>query len=345
MVPYTILLVSPLAELRHTIEKALMDMPVEVASARSGEEARQSILETKPQIAIVSDTLNHDECFILCEILRKVHRREPFQIILAVTDVHEDLLERALNGVIDDFYITSDPMAALKLRVQAAIRRINDHETVSGEREYYRRAARQEEELTSKALDETLALREMVEASQQSPRIDPVTGLLRESAMLEEVDTEVERAVRSLNTVSGFIVSVDQSDTLRNTHGAEAMNRLMAQFGRAFQHGLRKYDLAGQYGKEGILVALPGTDLLLGEDVAGRFAGVLRRLVSQSSVFSESVTLSFGVAVFSDGETREQWLNRASASLARAQSLGGGRVETEEDPPNAYAVWKAARGD
>ncbi len=344
VVPYTILLVSPHAELRHTIEKTLLDMPVEVASARSAEEARQSILETKPLIAIVSDTLDHDECFILCEILRKVHRREPFQIILAVTDVHQDLLERALNGVIDDFYITSAPTAALKLRVQAAIRRINDHEAVSGEREYYRRAARQEEELTSKALDETLALREMVEATQQSSRTDPVTGLLRESVLLEELDAEVERAVRSLNTLSGFIVSVDQSDTLQNTHGAEAMNRLMGQFGRAFRHGLRKYDFSGHYGGERILVALPGTDLLLGEEVAGRFAGVLSRLVSQSPVFSESVTLSFGVAAFSDGESREQWLNRAQASLARARSLGGGRVETEEDPPNAYAVWKAARG-
>ena len=88
----------------------------------------------------------------------------------------------------------------------------------------------------------------------------------------------------------------------------------------------------------------PGTDLLLSEEVAGRFTGVLSRLVSQSPAFSGSVTLSFGVAVFSDGESREQWLNRAQASLARAQSLGGGRVESEEDPPNAYAVWKAARG-
>ncbi len=344
MVPYSILLVSPNAELRHAVENTLIDMPVEIASVESAEQAKQSIPETEPQIAIVSDVLAHDECFNLCEVLRKIHRREPFQIILAVTNVDQDLLERALNGLIDDFYITSSPMIDLKLRVQAAIRRLSDHEVVSEEREYYRRAARQEEELTSKVLDETLALREKIETSQQSSRTDPVTGLLREAVLLEEIDTEVERAVRSLNTLSGFIASVDQSGELRRTHGVEAMNRLMGQLGRGFQRGLRKYDLSGHYGKEEILVVLPGTDLLLGEQVAGRFAGVANGLVSRSPGFAGLVTFSFGVAVFADGESREQWLNRVEASLSRARSLGGGRVETEEQPPNAYALWKATRG-
>lgn len=319
-------------------------MPVEVTSVRSVEEALESIPVTEPQIAIVSDALAYNECFSLCEILRKVHRREPFQIILAVTDIHQDLLERALNGLIDDFFITSAPTVGLKLRVQAAIRRITDHKTVAEEREYYRRAARQEEDLTSKVLDETLVLREQIEISQQSSRVDPVTGLLRETVLLEEIDAEIERAVRSMNTLSAFLVSLDQGSQLRNTHGAEALNRLMAQFGLVFQHGLRKYDLAGHYGDEGILVALPGTDLLVGEQVAGRFAEVLSRLASQSSGSTGSVTFSFGVTVFMDGETREQWLDRTAACHARAQSLGGGRVETEERPANAYALWKAHRG-
>ncbi len=344
MVPYSILLVSPDAELRHTVENTLIDMPVEIASVQSVEEAKQSIPETEPQIAIVSDALEYDECFNLCDILRKIHRREPFQIILAVTDVDQDLLERALNGLIDDFYITSAPMVDLKLRVQAAIRRLSDHEVVSGEREYYRRAAQQEEELTSKVLDETLALREKIEMSQQSSRTDSVTGLLREPVLLEEVDTEIERAVRSLNTLSGFMAYVDQGGELQQTHGVEAMNRLMGQLGRGFQRGLRKYDLSGHYGKEEILVVLPGTDLLLGEKVAGRFAGVANGLVSRSPGFVGLVTFSFGVAVFTDGESREQWLHRMGASLSRARTLGGGRIETEEQLPNAYALWKAGRG-
>jgi len=344
VVPYSILLVSPHVELRREVENTLINMPVEIASAQSASEAKHLIPATEPQIAIVSDALDYDECINLCEVLRKIHRREPFQIILAVTDVDQDLLERALNGLIDDFYITSTPAVDLKLRVQAAIRRLSDHQVVSEEREYYRRAARQEEELTSKVLDETLALREKVETSEQSSRTDPVTGLLRESVLLEGVVIEVERAVRSLNMLSGFMAAVDQGGDLRHTHGAEAMNRLMRQLGRAFQHGLRKYDLSGHYGNEVILVALPGTDLVLGEQVADRFAGVLDRLASQSPDFFESVTFSFGVTAFRDGESREQWLTRTEASLSRAQSLGGGRVETDEHMPNAYALWKATRG-
>ncbi|MEE8441802.1 MAG: diguanylate cyclase, partial [Spirochaetia bacterium] len=121
-------------------------------------------------------------------------------------------------------------------------------------------------------------------------------------------------------------------------------NRLAGQLGRAFQNGLRKYDISGHYGKDVILVVLPGTDLLLGEQVARRFAGVADRLVSQYSGLAGSVTFSFGVAGFLEGDSREQWHNRATASLGRARSLGGGRVETEERSPNAYALWKATRG-
>ena len=318
-------------------------MPVEVTSTRSAEEARTSLLEIDPQIAIISDALATEECFSLCETLRKAHQREPFQIILVVNDLEEALIERALNGLIDDFYTTSAPTAGLKLRVQAAIRRLSDHLAVSEEREYYRRAARQEEELTSRVLDETLVLRERVENSLQFSRMDPVTGLLREPALLEAVDTEVERAVRSLNTLSGFMVSVDHDVPLRRTHGVEAMNRLMGQMGRAFQHGLRKYDHCGHFGDGGILVVLPGTDLAVGEQVAERFADVLDRIASQGPELAGSATFSIGVATFNEGDSRDRWLARALSSLNRARSLGGGRVETEERPANAYEVWKAER--
>jgi diguanylate cyclase (GGDEF)-like protein len=320
-----------------------MDMPVEVASTRSAEEARTSILEINPQIAIISDALATEECFSLCETLRKSHHREPFQIILVVHDLEQSLIERALNGLIDDFYVITAPLTALQLRVQAAIRRLHDHVTMTEEREYYRRAARQEEELTSRVLDETLVLRERVESIPQFSRLDPVTGLLREPALLEAVDTEIERAVRSLNTLSGFMVSLDDREPFRRTHGADAMNQLMGQVGRAFRHGLRKYDHPGHFGEGAILVVLPGTDLEVAEQVAGRFSEVLKRIVSQVSRLSGSTTFSTGVAAFNEGDARDRWLDRAEASMIRARSLGGGTVETEVRPANAYEVWKAAR--
>jgi diguanylate cyclase (GGDEF)-like protein len=339
-----LLLVAPDVELRHTIEEALIDMPVEVSAVVTEEQARRALIEVHPTLAIVSDALPDNGSYSLSQAIRAVHHREPFQIILAVTKVFPGLLERAINGLIDDFYIKGSPLVELRLRVQAALRRLAEYHSVSGEREYYRRAARNEEELTSKVLDETIALREENRVLLESSSRDPDSGLLRFPALLEDLDVEVERAARSINVLSGFLTGPDGFDELRATHGPDAGRRLFAQLGRSLIRGVRKYDVCGHYGDAAVFVALPGTDIERARVVAERFLGLFAKFGTQSANVATSVTFSFGLSALQDGETRDHWLKRTETTLDRARELGGDRIESVDSLPDPYTVWKATRG-
>lgn len=343
MKPRSLLLVAPDADLRHVVEETLLDMPVEVTSVCTEEEARRALVQVHPEIAVVADALPDNGSLSVCHAIRAVYQREPFQIVLVVTSATPDLLERAINGLIDDFYMTSAPTVELKLRVQAALRRIADHGTISSEREYYRRAARQEEELTSRILDQTLVLRKQFQTLEEESLIDSVTGLLRRGALISELDVEVERALRSLNTLSGFLTAPDLRTPLRESYGPEAARRLFAQLGKIFLGGLRKYDVCGLLAEETVFVALPGTDLHRARIVAERFSAGLSRLGAQSGSVAGAVSFSFGVSMFNEGESRDQWLGRSQTTLERARQLGGGRIEAVETAPDAYRVWKATR--
>jgi diguanylate cyclase len=139
------------------------------------------------------------------------------------------------------------------------------------------------------------------------------------------------------------MLSVDHGDDLRRRYGIDAVNRLMGLVGREFQRGLRKYDHSGHYGDGAILVILPGATLEVSEQVAQRFAAALSRTVQQGPELSGTATFSVGAAEFGDGDSRDRWLGRAQASLIRARSLGGDRIETDGRLPNAYRLWKAER--
>ena len=337
-----LLLVAPDVDLRHTIEKALIDMPVEVTSVLTEEKARRALIEVHPSLAIVSDALPDNGSYSLSQAIRAVHQREPFQIILAVTEVVPGLLERAINGLIDDFYITGSPAVELRLRVQAALRRLAEYHAVSGEREYYRRAASSEEELASRVLDETLALREENRALLQSAARDPGTGLLRFHGLLEELDVEVERAARSLNILSGFLIAPDRHGELQASYGAEAIDRLFSQLGRSLLRGLRKYDVCGHFGDAAVFVALPGTDLERTRIVAERFMDLFTKLTSQTGALADKVTFSSGLSSLTEGESRDHWLKRTETVLDRARQLGGNRIQSVDSLPDPETVRNAA---
>jgi diguanylate cyclase (GGDEF)-like protein len=315
-------------------------MPVELSSVETVDEARSSIVEANPAIAIISDALPDNGAFELCTNLRSVHVREPFQIILAVTELVPDLLERAINGLIDDFYVTSASELELQLRVQAALRRHVDHGAVSSEREYYRRAARSEEELASRILDQTVDLKERYRELQEQHDTSPVTGLARGASLARQLNVEIERAERSINSLSGFVFGPDQRTTIRDTYGREATEQLYAELGRLFTANLRKYDVCGHYTEYELFVALPATDLDLATRVAQRFAAAIGKLSTRAAGVAASVGFSFWVTTFANGETWELWMKRSLDALERARK-NGSRIEAVT--ANAYRLWKNAR--
>jgi diguanylate cyclase (GGDEF)-like protein len=340
MTPVNVLLVEPDEARCGLIEEMLRLLPLNIRSARDSVDAGFAVAEVPTQIVVVSDTLPDSEK--LCEALRLAHEHETLHLILLVGSIDTQRLDSLLIASIDDYVDWSRGRDELFLRVRVAMRKVLKEHTMADEREYFRRAVRLEETLTSRILDENIGLKRRYEKLEEGSRTTPISGLLNFHTMQEALDAEVERSIRSYHPLAGFLFSVDNSTSLREKVGLEAMNRVMAGLGRALTTQLRKYDVAGHYYDGTIFVGLPGTDLDRAYLVANRVQSTTARTRAQSIGLGSEITMSFGVAQYRESEARDSWLHRAQAALRRAQDCGGAHIQREPKPEEYVSRYEMA---
>jgi diguanylate cyclase (GGDEF)-like protein len=162
---------------------------------------------------------------------------------------------------------------------------------------------------------------------------DAKTGLLTSAAWQAEAARAVRRAQRSRGTAAVLILDLDHFKLVNDAHGHLAGDVVLAAVAEQLRAGVRECDRVGRFGGEEFVVVL--ADLPAG--VRGRtevraVAERLRRLVAELEVpvrtpdgdltiTGLSVSVG-GAAVPSDGNTLEQVLKVADASLYAAKRGG-----------------------
>lgn len=152
---------------------------------------------------------------------------------------------------------------------------------------------------------------------------------------------EVKRSRRYRYPVALLLIGVD---AFRQTYGALAapvQQALLAEVLATVVNGIRDIDLAVPSTEGRVLVFLPHT----ARKGAGVVAGRLRERLAKTSV--EGLTASIGVAAYEPkhdtdgaGQAGTQisfgtLMKEATDALARAQQLGGNRVESGENAPRS----------
>jgi diguanylate cyclase (GGDEF)-like protein len=304
-----------------------------VRTAEDSNEAGFAVAEVPTEIVIISGKLPESEK--LCEALRLAHEHETLHLIIILDTINQRQVETLLATSVDDFVDWSRGEQELLLRLRVALRKVTREHAVADEREYFRRAVRLEETLTSRILDENIGLKRRYEKLEEGSRTTPITGLLNFHTMQDALDAEVERSMRSYHPLAGFLLSIDDAGHLRRKLGMEALNRVMAGIGRELTIQLRKYDVAGHYYDGTIFVGLPGTDLDRAYLVANRVQASAGRTQTRTAGISPKVTMSIGVAQYRESEARDTWLHRAQQALSRARGCGGAHIQREPEPEEA----------
>ena len=145
----------------------------------------------------------------------------------------------------------------------------------------------------------------------ESATYEGLTGLLRREAILEQLDRELERALRYGRPLTVAMADLDHFKAINDRHGHLAGDSLLRRMAQVIAGGLRGTDWIGRYGGEEFLLVLPET----GMEGAAAVAEKIR-----DAVQGTPVPLDDGTPVARDGLDRPRLPGRGAAG--RGRSLG-----------------------
>jgi diguanylate cyclase (GGDEF)-like protein/PAS domain S-box-containing protein len=177
-----------------------------------------------------------------------------------------------------------------------------------------------------------LQLRETLR--QQSIR-DALTGLFNRRYMEETLEREVQRAARNQEPLGIIMIDIDHFKQFNDTHGHEAGDVLLREFGKLLRSQTREADIACRYGGEEFILIMPGASLAIAQKRAEALCKAIKQLnVRYNSQLLEAVTLSAGVSAYPEtGSSGLTTVNAADSALYQAKHAGRDRVVVAEQIP------------
>jgi two-component system cell cycle response regulator len=172
-------------------------------------------------------------------------------------------------------------------------------------------------------------LRTRLEQTVEMAVLDPLTALHNRRYMSSHLKTLFEESAHRGRPLSVLVLDIDHFKSINDTHGHDAGDAVLREFGVRLKRNIRCIDLACRLGGEEFVVVMPDTDL----DKAYLVGERLRQCIAAAPFFagerhgSLEVTASVGVASleFPD-DTPELILRRADQALYCAKRDGRNRV-------------------
>ncbi len=171
-------------------------------------------------------------------------------------------------------------------------------------------------------------MRELEQAkvdAENAARFDALTGVLSRGALLEALDSEVERAKRYGSNLACLMLDLDHFKTFNDTYGHPFGDKVLHRIARVLSEHCRTNDHLGRYGGEEFLIILPETQI----EGAITFAERVRSAVADTPLdqIEEHITISIGVAEWHNADSSAQSLvAEADRALLEAKAAGRNRV-------------------
>jgi len=149
---------------------------------------------------------------------------------------------------------------------------------------------------------------------------DPLTGLPNRRAILDELTRMIARAAREGSGLLVGVIDLDGFKKINDTHGHQAGDRFLQEFGRRLGSGVRATDMVGRLGGDEFVVIGPGPGAPAD---AHNAAQALRRRVATSTVGRyelgelafDYAGASVGVVSLQPGLDAEEALRQADAAM------------------------------
>jgi diguanylate cyclase (GGDEF)-like protein len=165
---------------------------------------------------------------------------------------------------------------------------------------------------------------QLVRSLAEAAHTDPLTGLRNRLSLEQEIDTEVERALRAGTGLSVVIGDLDHFKAVNDELGHRAGDDALVRVGRILATGRRMGDSIARSGGEEFTLLLPGASEHDAYLVAERLRTAVERDFGKDPV---PLTFSFGVATYPEhGRSAEAVIEAADQALYAAKALGRNRT-------------------
>jgi diguanylate cyclase (GGDEF)-like protein len=155
---------------------------------------------------------------------------------------------------------------------------------------------------------------------------DPLTGLLNRRSMEQRLREAAHGFERTGRAFSVIMADIDRFKRINDVHGHAVGDRVLRAVAGLFGERLRGGDAVARWGGEEFLLLLPETELATACEVADRLRTTAEARLSDGAGLGQSVTLTFGVAVFNRPMRVDACLKQADDALYAGKAEGRNRV-------------------
>ena len=158
----------------------------------------------------------------------------------------------------------------------------------------------------------------------QLTRKDVLTGLPNRKALEEDMEKAVSFAGRWHQPLSLIMTRIDCLSGIRSSFGNVACDEILASFAGLINASCRVEDTKARLGDEEFVILLPNTTSEQSTNAAKRLRQSTELLALS---IPETITASFGITQFTEADTEESLLSRASQALSNAEKQSPNRIE------------------
>jgi diguanylate cyclase (GGDEF)-like protein len=173
-------------------------------------------------------------------------------------------------------------------------------------------------------MERQLQLQALAQNLRSQATTDALTGLNNRLKFDQSLAAEMASAARYRTPLSLALFDVDFFKEVNDTHGHNVGDKVLMRLAAVVAGKSRTTDMLARWGGEEFIVMLPGSNA----DMALQAAEKLRMVIALTAFdVPGTITCSFGVTEYADGDTPESFVARADRALYQAKLKGRDRVE------------------
>lgn len=178
------------------------------------------------------------------------------------------------------------------------------------------------EERTKQLEGKNEELKEALDTLRIFAMTDPLTELANRRCIREKIEDEIRRFKRSKTPFFVIIGDIDDFKYINDQYGHECGDYVLKCLSHFMKSKIRERDILSRWGGEEFLLLITDTDFEGAVIVAEKLRSGIEALEITYKEITLSVTITFGVAEYSQEEDIEGTIKRADKALYKGKSQG-----------------------